>query len=151
MKITKANTLRFSAILGTALVLGGSLAGCSAIENFQKSAADAWQVTYELSVDSTDAAALSNVSYSDQKTRTDKRATVDAGTISLAAKAGSNATWTVDSLAVVGDQADISATAAAGQTATCRILLDGEREIAKETGTPGGTVNCAAKAPEFGK
>ena len=74
---------------------------------------------------------------------------MSAGTVTTAGTNGGSATWSVDSSVVVGDTAKITATAAEGQRATCRILLDGERELASETGEAGGAVTCSATAPPF--
>ncbi|KIP52942.1 hypothetical protein [Leucobacter komagatae] len=59
--------------------------------------------------------------------------------------------WETDSLVIVGDQTTLSASTTAGQRATCRILLDGEREIAATTGEPGEALACEATAPAFAK
>ncbi|MBC9943417.1 hypothetical protein ICL81_02580 [Leucobacter sp. cx-328] len=128
------------------------MTGCGAIDKLQKSTADAWAVTYELSVDGGDDpenAMLSDVAYLDQPSRTEERTSVSAGTVTTAGTNGGSATWSVDSILVVGDTAKITATAAEGQRATCRILLDGERALASETGEAGVAVTCSATAPPF--
>ncbi|MBP6685952.1 MAG: hypothetical protein KA158_11070 [Leucobacter sp.] len=154
MEHTNRTMLRTAAIVGTAVFLGGSLAGCSALENVKNSAADAWKVTYELSVESADPAEpvmLTDVSYLDQPTRTEKRSTVSESEVLAASTPGGLALWSTESIVIVGDTTSISATPAEGDSLTCKILLDGEREIATQTGEPGESVSCEAVAPPFDK
>lgn len=146
-----ASSLRLSAALGAAALLGVSLTGCSAIAKLQQSTADAWAVTYEVTVEGVDTATLTDVSYLDQEMRTEERTSVDAGTVTASSAGDGTASWKVDSIVVVGDNAKVSATAAEGERATCRILLDGEREIATATSEPGSAVTCEATAPPFDK
>ncbi len=151
MKNRTASSLRLSAALGAAALLGVSLTGCSAIAKLQQSTADAWAVTYEVTVEGVDTATLTDVSYLDQEMRTAERTSVDAGTVTASSAGDGTASWKVDSIVVVGDNAKVSATAAAGERATCSILLDGEREIATATSEPGSAVTCEATAPPFDK
>ncbi|MBC9955387.1 hypothetical protein ICM05_12230 [Leucobacter sp. cx-42] len=93
------------------------MTGCGAIDKLQKSTADAWAVTYELSVvggDDPENATLSDVSYLDQPLRTEERTSLSAGTVTTAGTNGGSTTWSVDSIVVVGDMAKITATAAEG-------------------------------------
>lgn len=149
MTNTNSRTRRISVTIATALALGASLAGCSAIEQIQKSAADAWAVTYEVTVEGQSTATLTNVSFLDQATRAEERTTVSADSVTATAGENGVATWSANSIVIVGDKAKLEATAADGERATCKILLDGKRAIANETGEPGGTVTCAATAPAF--
>lgn len=143
---------RLAAAAGAALSLGVLLTGCSLIDTAITSAADAWQLTYEVTTDSPDPVALSNLSYTDMKTRTSGQHTValsDAETVSGAT--GAAPLWSAESIVIVGDPVSVTATPPADVRASCRILLDGTQEIAAETGEPGQPVTCAATAPPFPK
>ncbi|WP_052492557.1 hypothetical protein [Leucobacter komagatae] len=149
MHFTKRTILRSAAFVGAAIFIGGSLTGCSALENIKNSTADAWKVTYELSVDSESPVTLTDVSYLDQASRTDERSTVSESEVLAKSAEGGHALWSTESLVIVGDTTSISATPAEGDRLTCKILLDGEREIATQTGAPGEPVSCEAVAPPF--
>lgn len=121
--------------------LGVSLAGCGFIESVQRSATDAWLVTYEVSTDSADDTALTDISYLDTPNRVDGQQETRVASAEAEPAAGDGgATWSVESLVMVGDRARIAATPADGAHATCRILLDGEKEIAFQAGDPGEPV-----------
>ncbi|MCW2288440.1 hypothetical protein EDF60_0630 [Leucobacter luti] len=149
MNNSHTTLIRSSSVLAAALLVGASLTGCSAIDAFKNSAADAWQVTYEVSVDSTEPTTLTAVSYLDQATRADTRAPVVNDSVTASPREGGIATWSVESIVIVGDTTSVTATPAEGLTATCRILLDGTREIASETSAAGAPVQCEAVAPPF--
>lgn len=151
MEHTRVKIIRTSSLLGAALLAGVALTGCSAMQDIKNSAADAWKVTYEVSVDSSEPSTLTEVSYLDQASRTEKRTTVPESSVQTTPRDTGDSAWETDSLVIVGDQTKLSATPAAGQRATCRILLDGEREIATNTGEPGEKVTCEATAPAFAK
>ncbi|MFK0083043.1 hypothetical protein [Glutamicibacter sp. NPDC090743] len=135
------------------LVLGMGLTGCGAIESFDKSTADAWAVTYEITVSGEAADALSDVSYLDSPSRGEDSAEVTEQAVATTSGAGKNSEsiWTAQSVITAEKDAAIAATPAAGSTATCRILLDGVKEIAAQTGKPGERVECAVTTPAFGE
>ncbi len=135
------------------VTLGIGLTGCGALDAVVKSAADAWQVTYEVTTDSEAAVPLSEVAYLDMESRTDGQHLVEASDAETRAEPAhpGQSIWSQDSIVVVGDQAQITATPPAGVTASCRILLDGKKEVAAATAAPGEPVRCEAEAPEFPK
>ncbi|KAM9863858.1 hypothetical protein ACI1US_00242 [Leucobacter sp. BZR 635] len=132
-----------------ALALGLTLSGCGVIDTVTKSAADAWSVTYEVTTDSDAPAQLSDVSYLDAKDRMTEQHTEQVSHAATAATADGSFAWTADTIVVTGDPASVSATPPKGVSATCRILLDGTRELASETGAPGEAVHCESVTPEF--
>ena len=131
-------------------VLGLSLTGCGFIQDVRKSSEDAWAVTYEISTDSATETPLSAVEYVDRDGRLEEPKTITIDDVAaLPGTVGNSAGWAVDTIAVAGDDVSFSATPAADVSATCRILLDGEREIASFQGEPGEAVNCVATTPQF--
>lgn len=151
MHTTHTTLARSAAALGAALILGASLTACSAIDAVTHSTTDAWSVTYEVSVDTAEPTELSAVRYLDQATRTEEREQVKQDSVTATPRGGGDATWSVNSLVMVKDTTAIAATPPEDRSATCRILLDGEREISSETGGPGEPVSCEAVAPLFEK
>lgn len=142
--------IRSLALTGGAVALTASLLGCSALEDIGRATADAWEVTYEVSVDGAEPVALTDISYLDTPTRVDGQGTVKLDQVETEARDGASA-WSVDSMVMVDDLTRVSATPPADARATCRILLEGTREIASETGEAGQPVRCEARAPEFDK
>ncbi|MBP1324875.1 hypothetical protein JOF28_000107 [Leucobacter exalbidus] len=142
--------------LAASVVTGGlallALTGCAFIEDIQKTSADAWAVTYEVSTDTEAATPLQQVTYLDQETRAVEVAPVTLDeALAQPTAAEDTASWQTDTLALTGAKVSVSATPPATVTAHCRILLDGEREIAAETGGPGEEVTCEAVTPPFDK
>lgn len=139
---------------GTAmLALGAGLSGCGAVDSFGKATSDAWAVTYEVAVEGSSGNQLSEVSYLEAEKRGEDSSAVTEDSVSLAADAKdkSKKTWSAESMVTAEKEASISATPGKDGTATCRILLDGTREIASETGAPGERVLCQATTPAFKK
>lgn len=76
---------------------------------------------------------------------------MDAGTVATSnlADDASKAVWSTTAMVTATQDSQITATPGPGATASCRILLDGTREIASETAARGEAVTCAAATPEF--
>lgn len=134
-----------------ALALGAGLTGCGAVESFNKSTADAWAVTYEVSVSGETVNALSDVSYLDAPARGEDSAEVTEQVVATVNDAENQqlASWRTESMVTAEQEAAVAATPAKGTAATCRILLDGVKEIAAVTGKPGERVECSATTPAF--
>ncbi|MBF4582526.1 hypothetical protein ITJ54_07580 [Curtobacterium sp. VKM Ac-2865] len=125
-----------------------TLTGCSQLH---QQVGDAWAVTYQVSVDAPDASILHDVRYLGAEKRGDAATT---RTISKAATRpgaahGGVATWTHESIVLAKDPASVRATPPAGRTASCKILLDGQKVIAEEHGSAGKPVRCHAETPAF--
>lgn len=132
-----------TAMTGVAL----SLTGCAFIDKMVTTSADAWAVTYELSVDNVDGATVSNVAYRDTPDRATGQSVVKANQIDVSADG-----WKFDTLGVVGKDLSISAIPPEGVRATCKIMLDKTEVLATATSdAPGQPVRCEAVAPEFAK
>ncbi|MCR6487470.1 MmpS family protein [Amycolatopsis sp. OK19-0408] len=112
------------------VALGAGLVACS------NPTGKSWAITYEITGqrDGT----LSQVGYSDSPNRYDdevKQQTVD-GPVGVP--------WKRDVVVTAGQAAQVSASPTGDLTLTCRILLDGVRELAKATAAgPGEPVRCA--------
>ncbi|MDR4534428.1 hypothetical protein [Glutamicibacter sp. PS] len=136
---------------GSILALGLSLTACGASDFLKKQTADAWSVTYEVTVEGKDINRLTEVSYLDAPSRGESSSNVPVGEAATtnSASNAAKASWTKDAMVTAEADARISATPGKGAKATCRILLDGERELAKKTGAPGKPVECSATTPAF--
>lgn len=146
---TNTRPAQFTAAIAAAAALTAALTGCSTVTDIGKSMQDAWSVTYEISVDGADTVTLSDVSYLGAESRVDGAKTVKVGDAEAQSGSGGSASWSVETLVVAGKQATVTATPPSDLTASCKILLDGTKEIAAETGTPGAPVTCDVVTPEF--
>jgi hypothetical protein len=125
-----------------------TLTGCAQLH---QQVGDAWAVTYRVSVDTPDASTLHDVRYLGAEQRGDAATTRTIRTIATRPGAGNDgdATWTHESIVLAKDPASVRATPPAGRTASCTILLDGQKVIAEEHGSPGKPVRCHADTPTF--
>ncbi len=138
--------------LVAAAVVAGSVAvlatGCSFV---QQQTGDAWSVTYEVRVDQPRGAELTDVRVEGAERRGEAPGVHRLGTEETGATDGDGSHWEHETIVLAEQQASVRATPGAGATATCRILLDGKREIASETSArPGAAVRCSADTPAFG-
>lgn len=133
-----------------AAVVVGSVAlittGCSVV---QRQTGDAWAVTYEVQVDAPTGSALSDVRVEGAEQRGDAPEVHRLGTRDTDATDGDGSRWQHHAIVLAEQRASVRATPPEGATATCRILLDGKREIATETATVGEPVTCSADTPAF--
>ena len=149
MRITSATKVVMAASAATVLALGTT--GCSMVESVQKSTADAWSVTYELTVTGDTINGIDNVGYLEAAGRGEDSELITEGAVATTndADAQDTAHWSIESIVTAERDVAISATPREGARLTCRILLDGEREIATATAGPGETVECQANTPAF--
>ncbi|NQD42120.1 hypothetical protein [Glutamicibacter halophytocola] len=135
------------------LALAAGLAGCGAVGSWDKATSDAWAVTYEVTVAGGSGDSLKDVSYLEAEKRGEDSTEVTEDSVATTddAKKKASSIWSVESMVTAQKDASIAATPAQGGTATCRILLDGVKEIASETGAPGKRVQCEATTPAFKK
>lgn len=145
--------LKTWAVTGVAIFLGLSVSGCGAIDDFNKVTADAWAVTYEVTVTGGDTGSLNDIEYLESLERGDDPVllSVDTGVTTKARDGHDAALWSVESIVTAQMNAAVAATPGDGATATCRILLDGVQQIAEESAAPGERVECAALTPGFPK
>ncbi len=127
-----------------------TLTGC---DSFSKQTADAWAVTYEIEVQGTSTELIGAVSYDKAPSRGEDSSSVTAGDVSTTKLADSkdSAVWKVEAQVTAQKRAAVTGTAQPGSIASCRILLDGVREISKNTAKPGEPVSCSADTPAFQK
>lgn len=114
------------------MLAAGVLVGVSACSN---PSGKSWAITYE--VTDQNGGTLSDVSYAQSPDRYNdevKQSTVD-GPVGVP--------WKQEVVVAAGQKAEITAKPTGGLTLTCRILLDGEKELAKATASAaGGPVTC---------
>lgn len=141
------NSVRIVAagLLAGAVALAGT--GCSVI---QQQTGDAWAVTYEVHVDRPVGARLSDVRVEGAERRGDAPEVHRIGAGETEAKDGEGSRWEHETVVLAEQRASVRATPEQGATATCRVLLDGEREIAAQTSSaPGKPVTCSVDTPAF--
>lgn len=131
-----------------AAVLAGGLAltatGCSFI---QQQTGDAWAVTYQVQVDGPAGSELTDVRVEGAEQRGDAPEVHRLGTQETSTQ--ETGTWEHEAIVLAEQRASVRATPPRGATATCRILLDGKREIATETAAAGQPVTCSVDTPAF--
>jgi len=149
------NTMTITRRLLTTAVLAGTVAlvatGCSA-EELQQEFGDAWAVTYEVTVDQPVGAELRDVDVEGAEVRGDDLVVHELGaqTTDGEADGGAGSSWHHDSIVYPERPASMSATPPQDATATCRVLLDGVRELASATSSaPGEPVRCALTMPAY--
>lgn len=142
---------RPSVRLPAAVLVAGSVAGLATGCSFvQQQTGDAWSVTYEVRVDQPGGATLSDVRVEGADRRGEAPEVHRLGAEATGASDGEGPRWEHDAIVLAEQRASVRATPGGGATATCRILLDGEREIARETSSrPGDEVRCSADTPAF--
>lgn len=134
-----------SAVLASSIVLAAS--GCAFV---QRHTGDAWAVTYEVHVDQPTGSTLSGIRVEGAERRGDSPRLHKIGTEVTTAKDGVGSRWEREVVVLAEQHASVSATPEPGATARCRILLDGTREIAKQTSVaPGEPVTCSVHTPSF--
>lgn len=136
--------LAAAAVAATVALLG---TGCSVL---QQQTGDAWAVTYEVTVDQPAGATLSDVRVEGAERRGDTPEVHRLGSRDTTAADGDGSRWGHESVVLAEQRAAVRATPGPGATATCRILLDGKREIATETAAAGQSVTCSVDTPAFG-
>ncbi|UYQ77314.1 hypothetical protein OF385_15025 [Glutamicibacter sp. JL.03c] len=133
------------------LALGIGLAGCGAVESWDKATSDAWAVTYEVTVTGGTSNSLKDVSYLEAEKRGEDSTSVTEESVSTSEATGKkkNKVWSIESMVTAQKDASVAATPDKDGTATCRVLLDGVKEIASATGAPGERVQCDVTTPAF--
>ena len=151
MSTTTSHTraLRLTAVAAATLLTALTATGCSYVAKYT---ADAYSITYRVTVEGDDIDTISAVEYGESPNRGEETAAVDAG--GLVTKNDSadahTASWQTEALVTATEEAWVTATPGAGAVATCSILIDGEREIDTATAGMGETVECRATTPAFG-
>ncbi|MHA6969110.1 hypothetical protein ACX5K5_15600 [Glutamicibacter bergerei] len=140
-----------AAVCAMAVIAGISLTGCGAVESFNKQTADAWSVTYEVTVTGETINAVDQIVYLESPGRGEASAetTMETAATVNDAKNADTATWRETTIVTAEDDAGVAATPRKGASATCRVLLDGEKEISTKTGAVGERVECRVKTPAF--
>lgn len=138
---------RLSLLIPATALVAASLTGCNAIGG---AFADAWAVTYQVTLSGDDHTTATNVSYLAAPNRGDDSAPVDvADNPAMATVTTGSSTYSVVAQVTAEKKAMITLTPAPGTIASCDILLDGTRSIATGRGEPGAPVTCEAVTPKF--
>jgi len=145
-----ANRWLSTTIIGAVLATGAVFIVAGAVF-LSKQTANTWAITYEVTVTGPTDDRLSSISYAAAPARGEDSADVSEAEVRTdpAAGPGVPASWTTEVQITAQKRAGITATAQPGSTASCRILLDASRELARQTGSPGGTVSCSVDTPAF--
>ncbi|AHH95215.1 hypothetical protein GCM10010174_55200 [Kutzneria viridogrisea] len=122
-----------------ALTVTAALAAVAAVSACSNPTGKAWAITYEVTAEGT--GTLSNISYAETVNRYQNSTTKHelAGPLGLP--------WKLDVVIGAGEQAEVTAKPSAGTgVLSCRILLDGTKELAKATAPAAGQpVTCTKK------
>ncbi|WP_217135869.1 hypothetical protein [Leucobacter chinensis] len=134
------------AIVGAAIGVT-VLASCSLAEAaLSPLKQDAWSVTYEINVEGQTESSLAEVSYANQEKRGKEPKMGKTESVRVQPVAPG---WSADAIIDTTNTATVRAVPEDGLVAHCRILLDGENEIASAYGLPGEEVECSVETPEF--
>ncbi|WP_052684947.1 hypothetical protein [Lentzea aerocolonigenes] len=122
-------------VLGVLVVLGGgTVVLVNQFGGWNTLIGKAWAITYEVTTQPA-AAAPVQVEFTENPDRNKKES---PHVISKAAAAP----FTSEVIINAGEKAEITATPGGDQVLTCRILLDGVKELASATAAPGQKVSC---------
>ncbi|MFD4637938.1 MmpS family transport accessory protein [Lentzea sp. NPDC058436] len=116
-----------------AVLGGGTVALVNHFGGWTTLTGKAWAITYEVSAEP--AQTLVDLTYAESPNRNRKETPQTV-------RAENPLPWTVEVIVNAGEKAQVSATPKGDQVLTCRILLDGVKELAAATGKPGQMVNC---------
>ncbi len=149
--MTSASPRSVSRRSGIALAVGAAslaLVGCS---NITDDIADIYAITYEVTTTGPADGGLTDVSYAEASHRGRPSIVKEVGQASLApGDASASSVWSVESVVTAEDWAFVQATPVDGEALTCRILVDGVKEIATSTAAPGQPVTCQVPTAPFG-
>ncbi|MGI5498730.1 hypothetical protein [Lentzea sp. CA-135723] len=118
-----------------AVVGGGTVALVNHLGGWNTLIGKSWAITYEVSAQPADT--LADVTYAESPDRNRKET---PRTVSEDAPLP----WTTEVIINAGEKAHVAGTPKGDQVLTCRILLDGVKELATATGQPGQEVGCEA-------
>ena len=149
--MTSASPRSIATRSGIALAVGAAslaLAGCSGITN---DLADIYAITYEVTTTGPADSGLTDVSYAEAAHRGRPSIVKEVGQAAFAPGDDSaSSIWSVESVVTAEEWAFVQATPVDGEALTCRILVDGVKEIATSTAAPGQPVTCQVPTPPFG-
>jgi hypothetical protein len=116
-----------------AVLGGGTVALVNHLGGWNTLVGKAWAITYEVKAEPAETAV--DVTF-DRSPSRNRKETPQSATISTPLP------WSSEVVVNAGEKARVSATPLGDQVLSCRILLDGVKELAAATGKPGQTVNC---------
>lgn len=150
-RMKKARPGKRAAVCAVAAIAGITLTGCGAVDSFNKNTADAWSVTYEVTVTGEANNAVDQIAYleSPERGEASVETTVETAATVNDAQNADTATWQETTMVTAEDEAGVAATPRKGASATCRVLLDGKKEINTKTGAEGERVECRVQTPAF--
>ncbi|MFD4669282.1 MmpS family transport accessory protein [Lentzea sp. NPDC058450] len=118
-----------------AVVGGGTVALVNHFGGWNTLVGKSWAITYEVSAQP--AETLADVTYAESPNRNRKETPQNTST-------SAPLPWTTEVIINAGEKAQVAVTPKGDQVLTCRILLDGVKELATATGKPGQKVDCEA-------
>ncbi|HEX7307756.1 hypothetical protein [Lentzea sp.] len=118
-----------------AVVGGGTVALVNHLGGWTTLVGKAWAITYEVSAQPADTAVDVTYAQSPDRNRKETPRSVSAS---------APLPWSTDVVINAGEKASVTATPKGGQALSCRVLLDGVKELAAATAAPGQAVTCEA-------
>jgi hypothetical protein len=149
--MTPASRRRVLARSGIALGLGAASLALTACSGITEDLADIYAITYEVTTTGPADGGLTDVAYAEAARRGRPSIVEEFGQAPFAPGDDSaSSVWSVESVVTAEDWAFVQATPVDGEALTCRILVDGVREIATSTAAAGQPVTCQVPTPPFG-
>jgi hypothetical protein len=128
-----------------------ALTGCSpALDSLADvvGGGDAYEITYEITTAEPAGSGLVDVSYMEAEGRGRPSLVKPVGDAAFSS-GGDARTWSVVTYVTAEEPAFVQGTPAGGEALECRILVDGQEEIASSTAEAGQPVTCEVSTPAF--
>ncbi len=145
LKSRRSLPLTLSAVAAT-IALVPTLTACG---NIGESLKDAYSITYEITLSGSDTSALESFSFAGKEKRDSETTEVLSTAKDAPSASANNGKWSTETIINAEEIARITAVPKPDTVASCRILIDGSKEIAAEKGAPGAPVTCEAITPKF--
>ncbi|MFD9697637.1 hypothetical protein [Lentzea sp. NPDC059081] len=116
-----------------AVVGGGTVVLVNSMGGWSTLIGKAWAITYEVSAQPAETSADLSYAESPDRDRYERPRTVTTT---------NPVPWQVEVVINAGEKAQVTATPRGDQALTCRILLDGVKELTSATAGPGQQVGC---------
>ena len=149
--MTPAASRRAAVRAGIALTVGAATLALTACSDIADDLADIYSITYEVTTTGPADGGLADVSYAEAAHRGRPSIVKEVGAASFSPGDDSaSSIWSAETVVTAEDWAFVQATPVDGEALTCRILVDGVKEIASSTAAAGQPVTCQVPTAPFG-
>ncbi|KZC94080.1 MULTISPECIES: hypothetical protein [Clavibacter] len=148
--MTPAASRRAAMRCGIALTVSAATLALTACSDITDDLADIYAITYEVTTTGAADGGLADVSYAEAARRGHPSIVKEVGTVSFSPGDDSaSSIWSAETVVTAEDWAFVQATPRDGEALTCRILVDGVKEIASSTAAAGQPVTCQVPTAPF--